>query len=723
MSEAAFSANSLPLKIWFETGLFLFCGALGYALFRFALLLYYGQPLLDYSWQQLFPVFWMGLRFDLKVYSIFGLLWVIIYFLFNTFCYIWARVRRRSFFWEVRWGGRALLGIFLLILNCLAVAQHGYFGFYRTMFDPIVFGLINDDTKAVLSTMWDGYPVIRMILLILSLTFVESIFIYRVGKNAFLKVKNVWLTSLGGLPGRSFRLVLNVVSFIALCLLARGSLGTFPLMADDATVGNNSFLNAITQNSVVAIYDSYTVYMNQIRITKESVLQTLHDNGFRDITDLAQALGRSLSPEERLQPVSKILDTLVYKQTSGAAVARPAPHVVFVQMESWGEYFWHFHSARNNLLGEFEKHTKNGYVFRNFVSATLGTFPTLEFLLFNSPLTPLTQGSHGLCSQPLATTRVFKEAGYRTVFVYGGSGFWRSLKRTMPHQYFDEVYDQADILAQFPAGENNSYNGKKRRHFQQLWGVYDEYLFRFAQALFDTTQKASKQDHRPIFLYMVTTTNHPPYAPPSDYQPLPLDVEVMKPVTAYSSQEALAALETYQYSTRQLGLFLDSLDRAPWGGKTLLVATGDHNMRAFFNLEQPARSLDLFAVPAYFRVPSLYRPTLQPDVNRFASHRDLFPTIYALALNHARVPQFGENLMSPVIPERRGATMGNILFSDQGMAVLGENPTFQGWQPKGSRHLVEAPASELLKQQAAYAHALRVLQEMAVRHGANTDCP
>jgi len=50
------------------------------------------------------------------------------------------------------------LGIIAVIA---AVTNYYYYATYGTHFDVFIFGLIEEDTRAVLKNIWDDYPVLR----------------------------------------------------------------------------------------------------------------------------------------------------------------------------------------------------------------------------------------------------------------------------------------------------------------------------------------------------------------------------------------------------------------------------------------------------------------------------------------------------------------------------------------------------------------------------------
>jgi phosphoglycerol transferase MdoB-like AlkP superfamily enzyme len=92
------------------------------------------------------------------------------------------------------------------------------------------------------------------------------------------------------------------------------------------------------------------------------------------------------------------------------------------------------------------------------------------------------------------------------------------------------------------------------------WGVYDEFLF---EHLF---KRLSENSEKPKFIFVMTTSNHPPYSLPGSYKPLSLNVSpAMQKDIIGDQQLAKMRFATYQYSNDAAGKFLDRLKKSPLG--------------------------------------------------------------------------------------------------------------------------------------------------------------
>ena len=615
----------------------------------------------------------VGLRFDLKVLALVALVWLALA------CGV-ARLARGR--WRHRVVGAALALAFALLLLA-QVAQHHYYAFYKTAFTAIVFGLIEDDTAAVLQVVWQGYPVLRGLLGLLLAT---ALLVW-----ATLAAQRALALRLNAAPWPA-RWSVNLVVVLLLLLLARGSLGVFPLRRGDAELSAQPVINDSVRNGAVALYDAWVDRSEQVMVRRAD--ERLAHYGFASPLEAAQALGLTPSNDAEVEAA------LYARSPVNPLARRRPPHVVLALMESWsGALMQSDDPSRRDLLGRFAPHRKRDLWFTNFYPVQGGTHPTLEGLLLNSPLTPLTQGEYGRHTYATSAARPFHDAGYRTVFVYGGPGNWRSVQRVFAQQSFDAAYAQADIQRRYPeAGAN-------------LWGVYDEYLMRFVGDLLDAADRAGQ----PLFVFFLTTTHHPPHALPPGATAPPLALHGFAGGLQPTPELTLPLLQTLHYANDQFGGLLDRIAAAPYAGRTIVAATGDHNMKSIFAYDVPARLRELNAVPLYLKVPSAYAEGTGHETGRVGSHRDLFPTLYRLALSDARYLRSGHSMLHPLdADDDYGLTMGQTLFAAEGAVspLVGASRYFV---PSPAGLVPTAAPPPALQRKRRRALALTALQDWLIR--------
>lgn len=600
---------------------------------RVAILVAFGDPddLRDYH-ADVLKAFITGVRYDTTVFA---------YIFLPLFLLALIPLKRRwySVFSERFLTGYATGALFIVLL--LQTGDFYFFKFFQSHFNLLAFGIFYDDTKAVLESVWTDYPVIR-ILIFLILAFGFLIWITR--KIAHTQV------FYDILPVVWIRILLVVVFILLYGMGMRGSLGSYPIEKDDATISPNSFVNNLTMNGVFALKDAYadnkrnTITTDSLVILKKFRYQTCQDA----LTDMGLQ-GRQ---------VNTFSDALLDTTGKNEFLEKNPPNVVFILMESWAGYYFDLHSKELNLMGALETELPYCYLFRNFTSCANGTVHTLEGLMVNSPLTPLSQSIY--MGKPLSSSvaKVFEKKGYKTSFVTGAKLGWRNLGKYVSVQNFQQVEGMSHLLADIPGAAKCE------------WGVYDEFLFeRVYQQLVESKGK-------PLFAFVFTTTNHTPYQLPETYVPESVVIPDYIRVKQRSDDEiVIKNLTAYQYTNHFLGRLISRIRNSEFGSNTLVVVTGDHNTMALYDFSDK-ELLQKYSVPLLMYIPDAYKPMIA-DISRFGSHKDVFPTIFNLSLSEAVYYSSGNNLFGDSTGIHYFAVNNyKTAFNKTGAVVLGKKPLY-----------------------------------------------
>jgi len=615
------------------------------------------------------PVLLQGLRYDLVAGAVSALL----VGLLAAPLWLWGRRSQAVRF--TQWLLVAVLLLFLLLSLC----EHFYYAFYKTRFDPIVFGMFEDDTGAILKTVWQDYPVLRGLLGMVLAVLLLGWSVPRAGRWLGMR----WPAGAGA-RGRTAWLVLQCA---LLLLLARGSMGTFPLVRRDVTFSSDPFVNALVLNAPLTLYRAARMRAKETDIGHDA-LAGVHWLGFASLQEAAVAAGL---PSGEPGQVRAALFPAAPGQRRPLA---QSPHVVLGLMESFGQDLLYTDGPGNDMLGRLRGELMHGYRFENFIAGQNGTHPELENLLLGTPVTPLT-GGRNMMAFDTSAALPFKRAGYRTAFVYGGGSDWRQLGTVLTVQGFDRVYDASDIRQRFPEARGTD------------WGLYDAYLFRFAE---DLLAQADAQGER-LFLVLLTTTNHPPFQLDTPHRALPMDPQALGPRALADRDELRRILATYQYQADEFGGFLQTLREGPLGGHTIVAAAGDHNLRTHYRYDLPAEQPDVDRVFAWLRVPPAFAPAGPgPDTRAFASHADLIPTLVALALPGERYFATGRNLWEKPANGGEALAESERLYTTAGLMMPLAAPLLHGW--RDPRHVqVQGQAPDA----AMAAQARRVAAGVALR--------
>ncbi|MEY8879507.1 MAG: LTA synthase family protein [Leptothrix sp. (in: b-proteobacteria)] len=622
-------------------------------------------------WAQIAPLcrqgLLTGLRFDLKLMAVLALL--------TLACAGVTRLVRQLPFTGPRLPTAALARgwrwLQFVLIGLLSVVQVGYFDFYKTPFTPIVFGFFEDDTGAVLKSIWADEPVPAMLAAVVGLVGLQG---WLQGLlQRWLQTRWQRLLSAWRWPHRLAMPALGVTGLLLLAVAARGGTGTFPLRSQNAVISDRAAINAAVMNAPFALFVAWTDRRAQVAITPQSVQERLQHFGFNGVEAVkavlatpgsAGAAARASTPDAEEPPFDR-----------GVASVKPAgfkaPHVVVAVMESWSEYLLHFDDPqRNDLLGALRPHLRRAAHLSRMVPGELSTHASLEHLLINSPISPLTQGPLSQVPFSHAAARPFQQAGYRTVFIYGGSGAWRRIGEAMRHQGFDQVLDMGAILDRFPDAPRIA------------WGVHDEYLFQLVGERLAQADAAGEK----LLIVLMTISNHPPHddLAEKDRQGR-FDYSAFGAAAALPEPQGTRLLQTYRYANEHLGRLIDSIQGSSLKDHTIVAATGDHNIRTFFRYDLPADLFRSVAVPLVLDIPDAYLPADRDPLwtQRWAGHQDLFPTLYELALSGTPYPRFGRNLLAApraTAIEPHAPVHGERAFGEFGaVGLAAEDHACQSW--------------------------------------------
>ncbi|MGL5990847.1 MAG: LTA synthase family protein [Plesiomonas sp.] len=526
-----------------------------------------------------------------------------------------------------------IFGLLSFLVSAIAIGNYYYYQTYHTFIDVFAFGLFDDDTPAVLSNMWQDYPILQSVFIACIAAWLAYILSRKVINSALIK-KKTKIQEYG-------YLVFCIFLFFVFC---RGSIGPFPLRRDNAQVSSLNVLNKLVPNGVIAI--------------DWALKDRKSDVSFEPVT-----LQQGVTLKQQLQ-----FDDLHTKTPVNNWLDTHKPNVVFALMESFGSNMLAFDKLpENDLLGNLREHFNSDFLFRKFLSEDNGTAPSFAALFFQSPVQNISHSSAQNIKLRDTPFSIYKSKGYKTIFISPGNMMWRNLINYLPTQGVDEVYDQNTLMKMYPEAEKEI----------TAWGVPDEYAYKLA------TKLLNENKENPLFISILSITNHPPYVVPARYNIKPIsEVPEFLKHAEEGGIDQINMLKTYQYAADSLGNFITGIKESENGDRTLIAATGDHQMRrvkAFYPIEQV---LDR-AVPFYLYVP---KPILDHvewrfDANRVGSHKDIMPTLYSYSLsNTSYLALAGRNLLSPIDDEKRAFGYNVTLWiDDKGAYPLTGKPVFYSW--------------------------------------------
>lgn len=510
-----------------------------------------------------------------------------------------------------------VVACFAAFIAFSALGGFYYFKAYHTKIDIFIFGLKDDDTAAILKIIWQDYPV-------LIIAFVCALYAFFC---AFVAKKILLLS----FAKQSFVLsaVLNVLAIALLIIGARGSVGTFPLREDMHHISKNPLVNHIATNPIIAFSWALKHYKEQ-------------DN-FHQV-ELSE--GKAL--EEKLFPI-------FFKEASPFKIQEPM-NIVVVLMESFGTNMLYLDNAQDfDLLGEFRQHFEaglrakdgqNDFTFMHFLSSANGTAPSFARLFFLSTSANISLGQAKNTKLAFTPFDIYKKAGYEVVFITTGNRSWQNLGDYVSVLGADAVYDSNYIMEHF----------KESKDSKNTYGVLDEYAYKLA---FEVLENATK----PTFIAMLTTTNHPPFILPAHFNAPRYNLEGKTQFFKHKEQDKIKTiLGVFTYASDSFGRFVSLIKTSKLASNTIVVGSGDHINRDVV-LENP---LLMHAVPLYMYIPKELSTQLHFDEKTLGSHKDIFPTLYALSLKEYEFLTLGgRNLFDEISDERYNFAFNERLYIDK----------------------------------------------------------
>ena len=416
---------------------------------------------------------------------------------------------------------------------------------------------------------------------------------------------------------------------------------------------------SITLNSIVS---------NAIYSIKLAVKEYKNSTKFRQVSDSDGAKLFSIMTAENKS--NSDFNQLNVKIPKDEFLEKNPPNVVFALMESFGTHFLLLDKPKSrDLLGELRAHFEKDFLYLNFISEGDGTSDTLHRFFIRSPLNNISQSSIKRKSFQSNMFKPYKDAGYKVIFITSGNGDWQNLEAFSRHLGVDEFFDEHFLRQKYP--ESAKLTG--------TWGVPDEFMFRYAEEVL-------KQEQNPVFIFLLSITNHPPYKMPQNQQRRQYflsDSEKNRLQNLINNFDVNEIMNTYFYANNELGKFISHIKA---DNKTIIAATGDHNLRGigYPNEEEIALS---HAVPFYLYLPEKYRVNNNakyfPDT--VASHKDIMPTLYENSLSEQNYLKTGCNLTNEIeLKNNPWCNYGyntELIILDNGIFNL-QNSRYYHWQDK-----------------------------------------
>jgi phosphoglycerol transferase MdoB-like AlkP superfamily enzyme len=483
---------------------------------------------------------------------------------------------------------RVTIVIVLTLSAILFVADVAYFAEYDDQFNHWIFGLIYDDRRAILITIWKTYPIVLLIVICGVAVALVAWMIDKLCRAAAAAEVPAFLGT------KSARAITFIVIAIWMFVGARVWLGKNLAGLKNAATTGDVFLNKIVLNPFFAL--RYAIWQ-ETTMQRAAGLRTFLPGGN------VRAAATALYPNAKSFAT---LDDCVERVAPGNP-GPPPSHIFIVVMESYDAWSMEPEYANLHLTDRLNALGREGLHVHGFISSGIGTIQSLGVFITGLPFARVLVNYQPIVREgvPTASAKIFKRLGYRTRFFYGGFLSWQRVGQFCREQGFDEVY-----------GGDQMRTGSAHNE----WGVDDEELFHFV---------LQHTGPEPTFNLIMSTSYHPPYS--VDLEKKGFDPNVIKsnPIGTDLSQHQLRVLGHLWYSDKCVGDFVSEgecqLERP------LFAITGDHYSRKQYVSARPTHTLfESLAVPLVIYGPKALEKIHPPEALA-GSHLDVLPTFINLA--------------------------------------------------------------------------------------------
>ena len=524
----------------------------------------------------------------------------------------------------------SIVSVLLLMISGIDM---GFYANFNSHINLTFFDFFNEGPMSLIQTIWEEYHCVYEAIIFLLIALPVLLLIRRLESGNLSSRLSVRLSNSRNSSRRN-TINLSIIILLYIVFLAiglRGSVWRFPLQIEDTFVSNQKALNDLVPNAVYMLKKAYKEKRNAFKI--ENTTDLLKQYKFKSLQEALDIYTGGKVRIVKNDTLTALQHALFAEVDHG--LKQSQPNIVIIYSESWSNYLFNLQQKDAEMYFGLERHFKEDLFFRNFQSVQNGTVASLENLYVSTPFPRFFASAYRFKVLPTSIALPFKASNYTTMFMSGMDAAWENCAEALIHQQFDAIYDKFFLLKDYPHATYNSI------------GVYDEYLF---QALLDKLNKPSKKRQ---MITVMTTTNHPPFEFPKDLRlpPLPDSFYGKKCFAEHNRKVLDKYLTGFRYYNKALNDFLNRFKASTAAKNTILVITGDHNVRSILNYDTIDKRYE-HSVPLYVYLPPYLRKEVYNKLtNRWGSHDDILATLAPFAFRNTKYFKMGKNLLDTSVSD------------------------------------------------------------------------
>lgn len=508
-----------------------------FSVFRLAFLGIFHTHIASCSWQDIFLCLWYGFRLSLKTAGMIAL----IGFAFTTLPQL-VLTKWPSELIRKLWGAVAVA-----VFTIAFFARIPYFEIFNSGFNIMLINGAHDDWGAIVDTAVNEYGLLWRLPLALLAAGVLAWLLFKLLK---IKTRPAQIAGRKKLWIAVARVVIVLPIFFVFVRFGGAFDFAHSINWESAERLKSAFLNENILDDGQAFYRVYQIYKEQKKLTNVNI-----------------------SPEEIRKDIAVLggntqaatIEDAFKRQVTVPKLAKQPDNVIVILGESYALWPMMPKYQAMGLVDEALRmaNSDNSCQTSLMLAHGTGTMPAVNGFvtgLAEAGLTEETVPESYKTKYGTGIGQIMKDAGYTTVFWYGGMPSWRNIKNYVLAQNFDECYCASDF----------HYEGGN------AWGCPDKTLFNRVYDYIDS------HPNQKTFHIILTTSNHPPYtidvaAEGFDknkvLQNLPDDIS--------SDKETINELGHIWYADMAMGSFVRQTEKLK--PDTLFVITGDHAERFTFS--------------------------------------------------------------------------------------------------------------------------------------------
>lgn len=566
----------------------------------------------DISMSEVIQSWFLGLRFDLRIISIFLLTFLILFF-FLRWILKWVDKPER-FLLSLQ---ASFLTTGLWLFMVISWLDMGNYSYLSERLNSKIFALMSNMGIAW-RVLYESYPLLWIIFGIVGSLVVVT---YIILKFVFHKKGESLIFSPNRRYGR-WDILLGFVGFLFILFSIHSKISQYPLRWSEAYFSKNNYINQFALNPLHNIFDTY-------KFSKR-------------IYEDEDILGEIREVQKDLGVRSNSEDSLLIRYVDPKPLFENEPNIVVIMMESLAAFKVGAYGAPLNTTPHLDKIIRDSLWFDNFHVNQTGTAASIFCLITGIPdlneeetasRNPLIVDQHTMVNN-------FKE--YEKYYFIGGDANWGNIRGVL---------------------KNNIYNLNliEEKDFSQsrtdIWGISDLEVFEEAHKRFQSLKD------KKFFAFIQTAGYHIPHTLPKrrgGFEELPLSEEHREKYGLESERK----YNSLRFSDHALGHFFNLARKSDYYKNTLFVIYADHGLSSSGESQLSSFYKDngftIYHVPLVFHSPLLPKHLMGKKNSILGYEPDILPTLQSMVGISGVNSSFGLDLLSKKAQRRKGIFLKGV---------------------------------------------------------------